>query len=339
LRCGVWTLRVQVEIGVERAELLRLGPLLEAFLEGYRDCALAPTRRLIAAYLRGQLGPLPRKSVLPMARDAGIPPRTLQELLSLHRWDEDKFRDLLLQRVAARRKSAPAVAFVADTFVPKKGTKTPGVDRQRDAAGRSVNSVRLLQLGYAENGFSCALDTDLYLPAGWAGDLDRRRAAAIPDILRYRSPGEIVLDLLDRAARNGVALDWVVFPSALTESAPFLAGLADRKLSFVADSPKGSARLPRDAKAVPVAPGLSLVTTSAIAAPATLLDVWRSRERLARRLDDLKHEVGHDHFEVRSWRSLRRHLVLSAASLLFLSETREREAQAVAAAQALRVAH
>ena len=324
---------------MERSELLRLGPALEAFLEGFRDCALTPTRRLIAAYLRGQLGPLPRKSVLPMARDAGIPPRTLQELLSLHRWDENRFRDLLQQRVAGRRKSAPAVGYFVDAFVHKKGTKTPGVERQRDAAGRSHNAVRFVQLGYAENGFSCALDADLYLPASWAGDLERRKAATIPEELRYRAPGEIALDLLDRTARNGVAFDWILFPVALAESTAFVAGLVERRLPFVADFGKSSPKLPREAKVVMAAPGLQLVTNAAASSPSVLLDLWRSRERLGRRLDDLKVDLGHDHFEVRNWRSLKRHLVLSSASLLFLSESHEREATSTASAQALRVAH
>jgi SRSO17 transposase len=320
---------------VERAEVLRVGPALEAFLEGFRDCALAPTRRLIAAYLRGQLGPLPRKSVLPMARDAGIPPRTLQELLSLHRWDEERFRDLLMRRVAGRRKSAPVVGFLVDSYVPKKGTKTPGVDRQRDASGRSLNAVRLLHLGYAENGFSCALDGDLYLPAGWAGDLDRRRAAVIPDALRYRHAWEIGLDLVDRAARDGVSFDWLLFPASFADAPAFLTGLAERKVAFVSDPPKSGAKMPREARTIAAAPGLTLATNAPEASPTALLDLWRSRERLARRLDDLKGEVGHDHFEVRSWRSLRRHLVLSSASLLFLAESRERDAQAAP----LRVAH
>ncbi|HEX7898117.1 MAG TPA: transposase [Planctomycetota bacterium] len=312
-----------------------MGPALESFLEGFRDCALTPTRRLIAAYLKGQLGPLPRKSVLPMARDAGIPPRTLQELLSLHRWDEERFRDLLQRRVAGRRKSGPSVGFLVDSYVPKKGTKTPGVERQRDGSGRSLNAVRLLHLGYAENGFTCALDGDLYLPAGWAGDLDRRRAAVIPDALRYRHAWEIALDLLDRAARNAVPVDTLVFPAAFADAPAFLAGLVERKLAFVTEPPKSGVKPPREARAVAAAPGLTLLTTATEASPTALLDLWRSRERLARRLDDLKIEVGHDHFEVRSWRSLRRHLVLSSASLLFLSESREREAQAAP----LRVAH
>ena len=320
---------------MERAELLRAGPALDAFLEGFRACALAPTRRLIAAYLRGQLGPLPRKSVLPMALEAGIPPRTLQELLSLHRWDEEGFLDLLQRRVAARAKGAPRIAFLVDLLIPKKGTKTPGVDRQRDAAGRSVNGVRLVQLGTAEDAFVCALEADLYLPAGWAGDLERRREASIPDGLRYRHAWEIGLDLLDRARRNGAAPDWVLFPTSFAEAPGFLAGLAERKLGYVTEQARGGGKGLREARTVAVAPGLTLTASPSELPPSALADLWRSRERLARRLDDLKGEVGHDHFEVRSWRSLRRHLILSSASVLFLSESREREAQSAP----LRVAH
>jgi hypothetical protein len=37
-----------------------------------------------------------------MADAAGIPPRTLQEFLSLYRWDDAAMRDRLQQLVAAR---------------------------------------------------------------------------------------------------------------------------------------------------------------------------------------------------------------------------------------------
>ena len=73
---------------MDKEDLALLGPALESYLAEFADVGIAPTRKLIAAYLRGQLGPLTRKSVMPMAREAGIAPRTLQELLSLHRWDE-----------------------------------------------------------------------------------------------------------------------------------------------------------------------------------------------------------------------------------------------------------
>jgi len=48
------------------------------------------------------LGDLLRKSVEPMADAAGIPPRDLQEFLSLYRWDASAMRDRLQQLVARR---------------------------------------------------------------------------------------------------------------------------------------------------------------------------------------------------------------------------------------------
>ena len=195
-------LRLPPSDDMERSELSRSLPALESFLEEFRDCAIAPTRRLIAAYVRGQLSALPRKSVLPMARAAGIAPRTLQELLSLHRWDEERMRELVLKRAAAVRKS-PGTLFVTESLCPKKGTKTPGVDRQAVAGGRAANGVALVQLGFADNGFACLVESGIHLPASWSEDPARRREAGIPEGLRTRSRTELALDLLAQAAAGG----------------------------------------------------------------------------------------------------------------------------------------
>jgi len=55
----------------------------------------------------------------------------------------------------------------------------------------------------------------------------------------------------------------------------------------------------------------------------TLLLVAFGRWRIERCFEDGKTELGLDHFEVRSWRSISRHLILTAVSHLFLSEFRE----------------
>ena len=55
----------------------------------------------------------------------------------------------------------------------------------------------------------------------------------------------------------------------------------------------------------------------------TLLVVAFSRWRIERMFQDTKGELGMDHFEVRTWRSIQRHLVLSAVSHLFLAEFRQ----------------
>lgn len=55
----------------------------------------------------------------------------------------------------------------------------------------------------------------------------------------------------------------------------------------------------------------------------TLLLVAFSRWRIERCFEDSKSELGLDHFEVRHWRSIARHLILTAISHLFLAEFRE----------------
>jgi len=56
----------------------------------------------------------------------------------------------------------------------------------------------------------------------------------------------------------------------------------------------------------------------------TLLLVAFSRWHIERLFEDGKGEVGFDHFEVRNYRSLMRHLVLTTMSLYFLCEQTER---------------
>jgi hypothetical protein len=55
----------------------------------------------------------------------------------------------------------------------------------------------------------------------------------------------------------------------------------------------------------------------------TLLLVAFSRWRVERCFEDQKGEVGQDHYEGRRYLGLKRHLILSAISYLFLAETRQ----------------
>jgi SRSO17 transposase len=195
---------------VDKEDLALLGPALESFLAEFADVAITPTRKLIAAYLRGQLGPLPRKSVMPMAREAGIAPRTLQELLSLHRWDEQLMIDTLQRHVWRARGGMDSVATILETCCPKKGLRTPGVELQRcGASGRTRNCVQLLHLGFSDGDFNCVLDSAVYLPKSWTDSPERREAARIPEVVKHRTKEQIALDLLDRASANGLRFGWV----------------------------------------------------------------------------------------------------------------------------------
>ncbi len=114
---------------------------------------------------QGQLGPLERKSLEPMADAAGTPPRNLQQFLGLYRWDESAMRDTLQQQVAWRHAHACSVGIIDETSFVKKGDQTAGVQRQHcGAVGKAENCVVSVHLGYATPDFHTLIDGTLYLP-------------------------------------------------------------------------------------------------------------------------------------------------------------------------------
>src|SRR5437588_3740187 len=114
-------------------QLHALEPALAGFLRRFLFCcAYTQTFGHLGTYVRGLLADLPRKSVEPIALQAGTPVRTLQEFLKDHDWDADQVRDLLQQHLAGVLAGLPAdglgtVGLVDETSSRKHGAKTPGV--------------------------------------------------------------------------------------------------------------------------------------------------------------------------------------------------------------------
>jgi SRSO17 transposase len=71
-------------------EIAELGPAFARYLERFRGCFLQKrTAAHFGIYCRGLLSDLPRKSVEPIAFEAGTAVRTLQEFLTTAQWDHD----------------------------------------------------------------------------------------------------------------------------------------------------------------------------------------------------------------------------------------------------------
>lgn len=395
--------------------IMEIRPALTRYLRAFSGCMGRVTNRgHLETYVAGQLGDLQRKSVEPIADAAGVPPRTLQEFLSLLRWDESAVRDRLQQQVACHHAHPDSVGVIDETSFAKKGTETACVQRQYcGSVGKKENCVISVHLGYAAGDFHTLLDGDLYLPKEtWHERRHRCRAVGIPDDEVYRPKWQIALEQVCRAMYNGIRFAWLTFDEYYGGKPPFLRTLDAMGQNYVAEVPsntrcwtkrpavlyrrhgrdlsdelpatlvrqlrlkvrntppaevrnlvqhspilrcvpwqlyrvKDGAKGPMvwEAKSIPVwikdeqglpgRPYRLLVARNVLnplevkyflsnapheAPTETLLLVAFSRWRIERMFQDSKSELGMDHFEVRRFVSIRRHLILTCVSHLFLAE-------------------
>lgn len=235
-----------------------IGPEFTAFLRPFERFFEDPkTVQHFRNYTRGLLTDLDRKTAEPLAKYAGTAPRSLQQFLKACLWDHEGLTDSVQQTVQAAVAALPpdpvGTVFVLDeTSALKKGTKTPGVQRQYlGCAGKVANGIVTVHLVVAHGRFKALLDSELYLPKSWDDDRERCREADIPDEVSYRSKWEIGLELLARAEQNGWQFDWLTFDEWYGGKPGFLRVLDVAGRRYVGEVPKTfSCRLGRGRKAL-----------------------------------------------------------------------------------------
>jgi len=399
---------------MDAKQIRKLMPMLTKYLGEFDDCfSRSEPAQNLYVYVSGQLSDLPRKSIEPMADRAGVPPRTLQQFLSLAAWDDPLMDDRLAEIVARDHAHPMSIGIIDETSDPKKGDKTPGVKRQWcGALGKVDNCVVTVHLSYAAGDFHTLLAGELFLPEAWSEDRERCRKAGIPDEMVHRPKWQIALELRDRAVANGVRFEWATADEGYGEVPAFHFALDDRGQRYVLEVPctfHGWLRRPgvlqkqhhsshkrgpkphfprlkvknlptlearnmvRYCKAfrtqpwekfyvkdstlgpvvweaktahlylkrdgLPTWPHWLIVARNLLDpnevkyfvsnAPAgtpleVMLHVAFQRYHVERCFEEEKGELGMDHFEVRNYRSLKRHLILTAVSHLFLAKVREK---------------
>jgi SRSO17 transposase len=367
-----------------------LGPELREFLGEFGDSfGRVEQRRKLEIYVGGQLSELPRKSIEPIALEAGIAPRNLQEFLASDDWEEDRLRGHTVRLVVRDHSDPEAIGVIDESGHPKKGDETAGVSPQYCGnTGKIDNCVTTVHLTYSsfDSEFRTMLESDLYLPRCWDEDRERCRRAKIPDEIVYRPKYDIALEQLDRARGAGVSFAWITADEWYTEKPKFLRGLENRGLRYVLEAPRNlsawlfdpalrpdvsskplenllrySAGLMRqpwakyrikdtdkgplvwEVKCVPcwlpcgsgaIGPYWLIVARNVLhpdelkyfisnagaGVPLTvLLHVAFGRWPVERCLQDEKSELGLSHFEVRGYPALKRHLLITQVSHLFLA--------------------
>jgi len=228
----------ETDMDIRKLEELR--PRLDDFLTRFDDCIKTlPSRRHLRTYVNGQLGPLARKSVEPIALEADVPVRSLQEFLEIHRWDETKLARRVREVVVDRHADPEAVGVIDETSYAKKGEKTVGIQRQYcGETGKIDNCVVTVHLAYASRDFAAIVDGDLFVPEHtWANDTDRRLEAGIPDEVTYRPKWRIALDLLTRSMADGLRMKWLTADEAYGRVGEFRHESANQGLLYVVEVP------------------------------------------------------------------------------------------------------
>jgi SRSO17 transposase len=172
----------------------------------------------LKTYSVGLMTDLKRKSIEPIALAAGQDERVLQWFLSDMQWEDPRAQCVLQQRVANRPGGRESIGVIDSSGHPKRGDKTPGVQRQWcGEIGKTDNCVVGQHLlwtdDHPKNPFSCMLASDLFLPEDWSQDRERCRAAGIPEEVVHRVKWEISVAQVTQALGNGVRFDWLVFDS------------------------------------------------------------------------------------------------------------------------------
>ncbi len=93
---------------MDAKQIRSLRPKLKSLLKRFEDCfSRSETRGHLSVYVEGQWSDLPRKNCEPIADAVGMPPRTLQQFLSLLEWDHGLMRTKLQQLVAVEHSGPP----------------------------------------------------------------------------------------------------------------------------------------------------------------------------------------------------------------------------------------
>jgi SRSO17 transposase len=191
-------------------------PDVEGFLEelwefqaNFHDCfPRRETRAHFFDYMVGQLSPLERKSVEPMALHVkGGTIRGLQRFISDVPWDEEHMRWTYHQLVADAMGDPEGVLMVDETGLVKKGKESVGVARQYcGTLGKVENCQVGVFAGYASRHGYALVDQRLFLPEAWFTDTyaARRLRCNVPTEVTFQSKPQLAAAMVQALAQEGL---------------------------------------------------------------------------------------------------------------------------------------
>ncbi len=206
---------VRIGAGTARRERGRL-------LESLRPC-FARTQVWLQAgkYISALMSEVPERNGWAIARHCGdrTPDKT-QRLLNHARWDTLAAMSVVRRSAVAgldgaarrgRRAGGMRAGVLDETGQEKHGASTAGVKRQYlGCAGRVANGINTVHLSYVRQGTGHALiGARQWIPREQASDPVVSRATGLPPGLRFRTKGQLAVDICADAYADGVRFDFI----------------------------------------------------------------------------------------------------------------------------------
>ena len=186
-----------------------------------RPCfARTQTWRQAGKYVNALASGLPSRNGWAIAEQCGDrSPDCTQRLLNRAAWDELAVMSQVrmyavagLDQAARRcRRRRLAVGVLDETGQEKQGSCTAGVKRQYlGCAGRVANGINTVHLSYVREKTGHALvGARQWIPAEQVADPVRSLVMGLPLDLRFRTKGQLAIDVLAEARADGLAFDFI----------------------------------------------------------------------------------------------------------------------------------
>jgi len=206
---------VRIGAGTALRERARLLGILQPFF--------ARTQVWLQAgkYVAALMSDLPERNGWAIARHAGdATPDKTQRLLNHARWDTLAAMSAVRRFAAGgldeaarrnRRQGGMRAGVLDETGQEKQGSSTAGVKRQYlGCAGRVANGINTVHLSYVRQGTGHALiGARQWIPREQAADPVLSLATGLPPGLRFRTKGQLAIDLCADAYADGLVFDFV----------------------------------------------------------------------------------------------------------------------------------
>jgi SRSO17 transposase len=216
-----------------------------ALLDGLRSCfARVQTWLQAGKYLNALASDLPSRNGWSIGEQCGdrSPGRT-QRLLSRASWDEDAAMSQVRRHAAAGldkaarrcRRNRMTVGALDETGQEKHGSSTAGVKRQyMGCAGRVANGINTVHLSYVRDKTGHALiGARQWIPREQVNDPVKALVTGLPPDLRFRTKGQLAIDVLGDAYADGLSFDFACGDEVYGSCTELRRFLEDRGQAYV----------------------------------------------------------------------------------------------------------